>query len=104
MVNKKRPSFNDFKKEASKQDKFKKEYDKLKPEFDLADQLILARRRSQISQADLADMLHTKQPAIARFENGGFEKTSFSKLKEYANALGYSLHVKLIPNKDQHIE
>ena len=100
MTDKKRPSFDDFKKEAFKQEKFKKEYDKLQPEFDLAIQLLIARRHSKISQSDLAAKLRTKQPAIARFENGGFERSSLLKLQEYVNALGYNLRVELVP-KDQ---
>ena len=87
-MSKQRPSFEDFKKEALKQEKFKKEYARLQPEFDLASQLIVARKKAKISQVDLAAKLCTQQPAIARFENGGFAKSSINKLQEYADARG----------------
>lgn len=102
MANKDRPSFDKFKKEAFKQNSFVEEYEKLKPEFDLASQLIIARKKAKISQSEIAAKLHTKQPAIARFENGGFTKSSISKLQEYAGALGYELHIGLIPKGHDH--
>jgi|SRR5690606_621713 len=102
MANK-RPSFDEFKKESLKQEKFRQEYERLQPEFDLASQLIVARKKAKISQIELAAKLHTQQPAIARYENGGFTKSSISKLQEYADALGYELHIALIPkDNNQH--
>lgn len=52
-MNKKRPDFKTFKKKALQDAEFKKEYEALKPEFDLIRKFIQARLRSEISQVDL---------------------------------------------------
>ena len=101
----KRPTFDQFKNQAFSEQKFNKVYSKLQPEFDLASQIVIARRKSKLSQSELAVILHTKQPAVARFENGGFTKSSIERLQEYVGALGYDLHINLTPknNDSQHI-
>jgi len=45
-------------------------YDALKNEFDLARELIAARVRAGLSQAELADKMGTTQSVIARLESG----------------------------------
>lgn len=100
----KKPNLNDFKKNVFKEHDFVTEYDKLKPEFDFVNQLILARKKSKLSQAELAVILNTKQPAVARFENGGYSRSSLSTINDYANALGYGIKICLVPkiiNNDQ---
>ncbi len=106
-MTKKHPTFADFKKEAFKDPKFKLAYEQLQPTFDLINQFIIARKSLNLSQQALARKLHTKQPAIARFEGGGYAKTSLDKLQAYANAIGYELNIQLIPKnnddfQDQH--
>lgn len=101
-MNSEKLSFGRFKNEALKVHKFRKEYEKLRPEFDLVSQLLVARKKAKISQTELAFKLHTKQPAIARFENGGFSKSSINKLYEYVDALGYELHIDLLPKTNFH--
>ena len=93
----KRPTFEDFQREVRKDKKYLEEYHKLDLEFDLIDKLIITRKRAKISQKELAKKLHTKQPAIARFENGGCEKASITKIQEYVNALGYDIDIRIIP-------
>ncbi len=96
---KKRPTLTNFKKAALKDPKFKIAYDNLQLEFDLANQFIIARKSAKLSQNDVAEKLHTKQPAIARFERGGYSKTSLNKLQAYANVLGCKLYIQLVPKK-----
>jgi ribosome-binding protein aMBF1 (putative translation factor) len=99
-----RPTFEEFKKIASKNKKFQEAYDDLQSEFDWTEIFLLARKNANFSQEELAEKLHTKQPAIARLENGGFKKTSLEKLELYADALGYSLHISLVPKTpDPHL-
>lgn len=45
-------------------------YDALKEEFDLARELIAARVRAGLTQAELAERMGTTQSAIARLESG----------------------------------
>ncbi|MBU2845067.1 helix-turn-helix transcriptional regulator [Acidithiobacillus ferriphilus] len=49
---------------------FKAEYDALEDEFSLARELIEARTRAGLSQAELAQRMGTTQSAIARLESG----------------------------------
>ena len=95
----KRPSFKDFKEEALKNAKVKKEYEALRPEFELMLEFIKARKLAKLSQEALAKKLKLTQPSIARLESGGYTKTSISKLAKVANALGCSLKVSLQAKK-----
>ncbi len=99
MVERK-PTFEEFKKIASKSKKFQEAYDSLKSEFEWIETFILARKKAKFSQEDIAEKLNTKQPAIARLEGGGFKKTSLEHLNHYADALGYSLHISLVPKSE----
>jgi predicted transcriptional regulator len=48
----------------------KREYDALEAEFAIASELIRARMRAGLSQAELAARMGTSQSAIARLESG----------------------------------
>jgi predicted transcriptional regulator len=48
----------------------RREYDALKSEFAIASELIRARMRAGLSQAELAERMGTSQSAIARLESG----------------------------------
>ena len=91
--------FKSFKEEALKDAAFRAEYEKLRPEFELIRKLIIARKKAHLSQSALAKKLKLQQPAVARLESGGYASTSFSKLSQVANALGYSLKVSLQAKK-----
>lgn len=95
----KRPTFQDFKKDALKDKAFKAEYELLGPEFEVISAFIRARKRARISQQELADSLSMRQPSIARLERGGYASTSVSKLAKVADALGYSMKISLSPKK-----
>jgi transcriptional regulator with XRE-family HTH domain len=69
-------------------------YQEQTPEYQLARELIAARTRAGLSQAALAERLHTSQSTIARLESG---KTlpSIRTLARYAEATGCKAEVKL---------
>ena len=88
--------------EWKKDPAFKKEYDKLDEEFQLFDELVQARRQAGMTQAELAERMGTKTPAVARLEAGGGARKhspSVSTLRKYAAAVGCSLQIKLVPKQ-----
>jgi len=83
---------------------FKKEYDALEPEFALFDELIKARNNAGLTQAEVAERMGTKTPAIARLESGGGSKKhspSIETLHKYAEAVGCGLEIKLVPRRSR---
>jgi DNA-binding XRE family transcriptional regulator len=73
-------------------------YRGLADEFGLLDELLKARRRAGLTQAEVAERMGTKPPAIARLEAGGGSKRhspSLATLRKYAEAVGCRLEVKL---------
>jgi ribosome-binding protein aMBF1 (putative translation factor) len=60
----------------------------------LIEKLKKARNDQEISQAELAKMVQTKQPAIARMESGLVSEISFDFLAKVALVLGVSFTIK----------
>ncbi|MEA3274789.1 MAG: helix-turn-helix transcriptional regulator [Pseudomonadota bacterium] len=70
------------------------EYEALEPEFSIARELIAARTRAGLSQAELAERMGTSQSTIARLESGS-TLPSMRTLTRYAKATGSRAVVKL---------
>ena len=66
---------------------FKKEYDLLEEEFELAKEIIKLRKDAQLTQKELADLAGTSQPAIARLESGNYRNVSLQFLRKIGRAL-----------------
>jgi DNA-binding XRE family transcriptional regulator len=62
--------FEKFKARLLANPKVKAEYDALAPEFEIAAELLRARLRAGLSQAELAARMRTSQSTIARLESG----------------------------------
>jgi len=74
--------------------KVKAEYDALAPEFEISAELLKARLRAGLSQAQLAARMGTSQSAVARLESGQ-TLPSTKTLMRYARATGSKVHVSL---------
>src|SRR5215831_8851070 len=77
-------------------------YDAQAEEFALLDELLRARRRAGLTQAEVAKRMGTKTPAVARLEGGGGNQRhspSIETLRKYAEAVGCRLEVRLQPRK-----
>ncbi len=79
--------FEDLLKEEMKDKNFKKEYEALEEEFQLAEEVIKLRTEKNISQKELAQIAGTSQPAIARLESGKYKNVSLSFLRKIGKAL-----------------
>ncbi len=87
-------TWKDLKKELLSDPEVRKEYERLKPRYELISQLISVRAKKGLTQAQLAKKLGTKQSAIARLE-GGSVNPSLEFLQRIAQVMGYKLNIHL---------
>ena len=73
---------------------FRQAYEALEEEFELAAQVIEARARAGLTQAELAERMGTSQSAVARLESGR-GRPSVATLEKLAEATGSKLRIAL---------
>ena len=93
MARKNMPKFEDWEAEKIKDPDFLAAAEKLEPGYQVA----RLRMLRGLTQAQLAEMVGTRQPSIARLENGS-STPSLSFLNKIAEALGAKIEFKLIPD------
>ncbi len=89
----------ELKKVALRRADVKAQYDALGPEFELLRQMLGARAKAGLSQADVAQRMGTQAPAITRLESAlssGKHSPSIDTLKRYAKAVGCELQIKFV--------
>ena len=95
-----RNTLKDFKARALARPDVRREYEGLKDEFEILDEILKARAEAGLTQAELAARIGTTQSAVARLETAvGKHSPSIGTLKRYASALGYRLQVRLVKEK-----
>ena len=94
MINKRATNYEEFKAELLKKPGIRREYDALKPKYNIIHSIIERRNQLQISQAQLAKIVGTKQPAISRLENGAYN-TTLSTLFKVADALDLDISLEV---------
>jgi DNA-binding XRE family transcriptional regulator len=88
--------------EWKQEPEFKAVYDELETEFTLLRELLLARQRAGLTQAEVAEKMGTKPPAVTRLETAlsdSRHSPTIATLKKYAKAVGCTLEVHLVPAK-----
>ncbi|HRI56767.1 MAG TPA: helix-turn-helix transcriptional regulator [Anaerolineae bacterium] len=65
--------------------------------WDIALQLAALRQARGLTQKEVAELLGTKQQAIARLEDPTYSGHSLSMVRRYVEALGASLEVVVVP-------
>ena len=93
MTNKKATRYEEFEAELLKKPGIRKEYEALKPKYNLIAGLIERRNELRISQTQLATIIGTKQPAISRLEKGDCN-TTLGTFFKVANALDLDISLK----------
>jgi len=93
MTSKRITNYEEFEAELLKRPGIRKEYEALKPKYDMIRSLIERRSQLRISQTQLAQMIGTRQPAISRLEKGDYN-TTLSTFFKVANALNLDIHLK----------
>jgi transcriptional regulator with XRE-family HTH domain len=91
--------FRDLTAKLMKNPEFAAEYERLGPEFELAEKLIRARKSAGLTQAELAERMHTTQSAIARMESGTLP-ARFDTLQRYAEATGNRLEIAFVAKSE----
>ncbi len=82
----------DLEKELLADPATKREFDKLTPRYAVISELIKARIKYKMTQAQLAKKAGTKQSAIARLESGNINP-SLEFLQRVAQVMGLSVHL-----------
>jgi ribosome-binding protein aMBF1 (putative translation factor) len=62
-----------------------------------------ARTRAGLSQSQLAALIGSKQPVIARLEDADYEGHSLTMLQRIADALGQHLELRFVPSRKRSI-
>ena len=91
----------ELKAKALSRETVKAEYDALEPEFNLLHEMLVARHKVGLSQAEIAERMGTKPPAVTRLESSlssGRHSPSIATLKKYAEAVNCHLEIKLVHN------
>jgi DNA-binding XRE family transcriptional regulator len=88
MAKIKMTSAKDLLKAKMKNKTFAKEYESLEEEFTLAKEVIKLRMDAELTQTELAKLVGTSQPAIARLESGTYKNVTLSFLRRVGAALG----------------
>ena len=91
--------FNAYLAEQLKDEKFKKEYEALEPEFAIIQALIDARKAGGITQKELSKRTGITQADISKLENGS-ANPSVKTLKKLAKGLNMRLKIEFVPLTD----
>lgn len=89
-------NYNDFLAEQLKDEEFKKEYDALEPEFSIIQAMLDARKKSGLTQKELADITGIAQGDISKLENGS-ANPSLKTLQRLAAGMGMQLKLEFVP-------
>ena len=66
-------------------------------QFRIAEQIRQLRRKKNLTQAQLAELVNTSQSVIARLESSKYNRFSMPTLTKIAAALGCTVEINLIP-------
>lgn len=88
-------SFEEVKRELMKDEEFAREYEKLRPRYELIEQIIIARKEQNLTQSDLAKLMGTQKSNISRFESGNYNP-SLDFIIKIAQCLGKELKIQMV--------
>ena len=89
-------TFNEFKNKALSNPEVKKEYENLKPIFEIKKQLLQARLKKGLTQEEVARRMNTSKSNISRLESLSNKYVpNLMTLIKYANALGCKIDFKM---------
>ena len=101
MTPKKATRYEDFEAELLERPGIRKEYEALKPKYEMIRSLIERRNQLKLSQTQVAQIIGTKQPAISRLEKGDYN-TTLNTFFKVADALDLDICLKTRKRPDKH--
>lgn len=87
-------SFETIKDELLADEDFRSEYKKLKPRYEIIEQIIQARKDQNMTQSELAKLVGTQKSNISRLESGNYNP-SLDFLIKVARSLGKELSIQM---------
>ena len=94
MIRKKATMFEEFEAELLGRPGVRREYEALRPRYDMIRGLIRRRTQLRLSQTQLAKLIGTSQPGISRLEKGDSD-TTLNTFFRVANALNLDVSLKV---------
>ena len=88
--------FRDYLEKQLQDPEFKKEWDDLEPEYNMMQAIVDARKRSNLTQKELAERTGIDQADISKLENGNTNPT-LAVLKRLADGMGMVLKLEFVP-------
>ncbi len=95
----KRINSDELLKQQMKDPLFREAYEEYEEEFEIAREVIKLRKKAKLTQKELAEMVGTSQPAIARLESGEYKNLTLSFLRRVGKALGVTPEIHFKKNK-----
>lgn len=96
-----RTNFDLYLEDQLKDPDFVERFKKAGEAWDVAIQLAGLRKKSGLSQKELAQRVGTSQQQISRLESPSYEGHSLGMLRRVAEVLGATVHVEIQPKKHQ---
>ena len=90
-------NFRDLLNERLQNEDFKKEYDRLEPEYELVKAFLEARKNADMTQSELAKASGVAQSDISKLENGNSNPT-VKMLWRLADSMNMHLKIEFVPN------
>jgi|AP95_1055475.scaffolds.fasta_scaffold343398_1 DNA-binding XRE family transcriptional regulator len=85
---------------AFKDPKFRAEYERIGPDYELLDVLLAARKQAGMTQREVAEAMGVKHPSVARLESSSATHSpGLRTLRKYAEAVGCELKITFTPKK-----
>ncbi len=89
-------TFEEMKSEILKNPEVQFEYEALKPEYEVVRAVLNARKKSHLTQQQLADKIGVDRSDISKLENGNANPT-FSMLQRIAEGMNMNVRLEFVP-------
>ncbi len=91
-------NYRDLLNERLKDEDFRKEYERLNPQYDVIKAVLNARKAADMTQKELAEISGVAQSDISKLENGNSNPT-IKMLQRLADGMNMHLKVEFVPNE-----